>query len=67
MGCGFIDYRTDPFTDHAPYFEQLSEIFAADARFSAVKPFVPGEEEQTDFERFYIGQKTIGRLSVRRG
>ncbi|HPJ56654.1 MAG TPA: tRNA (guanosine(46)-N7)-methyltransferase TrmB [Kiritimatiellia bacterium] len=51
-------------TDHAPYFEQLSDIFAADARFAAVEPFVPGEDEQTDFERYYIGQKTIGRLSV---
>ena len=51
-------------TDHWPYFEQLSEIFAGDARFAPVAPFVPPEDEQTDFERYYIGQKTIGRLSV---
>jgi tRNA (guanine-N7-)-methyltransferase len=53
-------------TDHGPYFEQLAEIFAGDARFAPVAPFVPPEDEQTDFERFYIGQKPIGRLSVRK-
>jgi tRNA (guanine-N7-)-methyltransferase len=53
-------------TDHAPYFERLGEIFAGDMRFAATDPFVPPEDEQTDFERFYIGQKPIGRLSVRR-
>jgi len=61
LADGIIDIVA---TDHAPYFEQLSDIFAADARFAAVEPFVPGEDEQTDFERYYIGQKTIGRLSV---
>lgn len=53
-------------TDHGPYFEQLSEIFAGDARFAPIPPFVPPEDEQTDFERYYIGQKPIGRLSVRK-
>ena len=36
-------------TDHLPYFEQLSEIFAGDARFAPVAPYVPPEDEQTDF------------------
>lgn len=53
-------------TDHLPYFEQLSEIFAADARFAPGEPFVPAADEQTDFERYYLGQKPIGRLCVRR-
>lgn len=53
-------------TDHAPYFEQLSEVFAGDTRFVPVEPFVPPEEEQTDFERFYVLSKPIGRLSVRK-
>jgi tRNA (guanine-N7-)-methyltransferase len=53
-------------TDHWPYFEQLSAIFAAAARFAPIEPFVPPEDEQTDFERYYIGQKPIGRLSVRK-
>ncbi|MDY0145494.1 MAG: tRNA (guanosine(46)-N7)-methyltransferase TrmB [Kiritimatiellia bacterium] len=53
-------------TDHAPYFEQLSAIFEADSRFVPVEPYIPPEDEQTDFERYYIGEKSIGRLSVRR-
>ena len=53
-------------TDHLPYFEQLSGVFAGDARFAPTEPFVPPEDEQTDFERYYIGQKPIGRLSVRK-
>ena len=53
-------------TDHWPYFEQLSAVFAGDARFAPVEPFAPPEDEQTDFERYYIGQKPIGRLSVRK-
>ncbi len=53
-------------TDHQPYFEQLSGIFAGDARFASVEPFVPTEDEQTDFERYYIASKPIGRLSVRK-
>ena len=53
-------------TDHLPYFEQLSGVFAADARFAPVAPYVPPEDEQTDFERYYIESKPIGRLSVRK-
>ena len=53
-------------TDHLPYFEQLSGVFAADARFAPVAPYVPPEDEQTDFERYYIAAKPIGRLSVRK-
>ena len=53
-------------TDHLPYFEQLSQIFAADARFASVAPYVPSEDEQTDFERYYVATKPIGRLSVRK-
>lgn len=53
-------------TDHLPYFEQLSEVFAGDARFEPIAPYVPPEDEQTDFERYYIASKPIGRLSVRR-
>lgn len=53
-------------TDHLPYFEQLSAIFAGDARFAPVAPYVPPEDEQTDFERYYVESKPIGRLSVRK-
>ena len=53
-------------TDHLPYFEQLAGIFAGDARFAPVAPYVPPEDEQTDFERYYVATKPIGRLSVRK-
>ncbi len=36
------------------------------ARFAPVAPFAPPEDEQTDFERYYIESKPIGRLSVRK-
>lgn len=53
-------------TDHLPYFEQLSAIFAGDVRFAPVAPYVPPEDEQTDFERYYVATKPIGRLSVKK-
>lgn len=53
-------------TDHAPYFEQLAAVFAADARFAPVAPFMPAADEQTDFELYYAIHKPIHRLSVRK-
>ncbi len=53
-------------TDHEPYFEQLSGVFAGAAGFCPVEAFEPPEDEQTDFERYYQGKKKIGRISVRR-
>ncbi len=54
-------------TDHAPYFEQLSEVFAADGRFAPAEVFAPPPDEKTDFELYYADKKPIGRLSVRKG
>lgn len=53
-------------TDHAPYFEQVAAILAEDPRFLPDEPFILPDDEQTDFERYYAGQKPIGRLCVRR-
>ena len=50
-------------TDHLPYFEAVSDQLREDARFTPVEPFVPEEHEQTDFERWYLGKKPIGRAS----
>ena len=41
-------------------------LSSAKARFAAVAPFVPEADEQTDFERYYIESKPIGRLSVQK-
>jgi tRNA (guanine-N7-)-methyltransferase len=53
-------------TDHLPYFEEIKGYFQQDARFECVAPFVPDEEEQTDFERYYIERGEIGRCSYAR-
>ena len=53
-------------TDHAPYFEQLAAVFAGDARFAPIAPFVPAADEQTDFELYFAARKEIHRLSVRK-
>ena len=43
-------------TDDAPYFESIREVFAADNRFEEVPAIQRDEEEQTDFERIFLGQ-----------
>lgn len=53
-------------TDHLPYYEEIKAILDADARFRPVEAFVPGPEEQTDFERWYITRGPIGRCSYER-
>lgn len=53
-------------TDHLPYFGEIASIVADDPRFELVPPFLPAEEERTDFELLFIEQKPIGRLSFRK-
>ena len=53
-------------TDHLPYFHEMEELLRADDRFEQVPPFIPTEEEQTDFERYYVQHKQIGRISVQK-
>jgi tRNA (guanine-N7-)-methyltransferase len=53
-------------TDHLPYFDEIAEILRGDPRFSETDPFVPETEEQTDFERWYLDKKPIGRCSFRK-
>jgi len=53
-------------TDHMPYFEEVRELFNVDARFREIDPYIPPEEERTDFELWYIQRGEIGRCSVER-
>ena len=53
-------------TDHLPYFEEVCALIRADGRFHEVPPFIPGPEEQTDFERYYVARTPIGRFSFQR-
>lgn len=50
-------------TDHLPYFEEVRTLILGDRRFEAVAPCVPGPDEQTDFERYYVSRTPIGRFS----
>lgn len=53
-------------TDHEPYFEKTEKLLGKDTRFEVVEPFMPLEEERTDFELLFIERKEIGRCSVRK-
>lgn len=50
-------------TDHLPYFEDIQSLLAAHGGFQKVQTFEPREHERTEFERYYIKHKTIGRCS----
>ena len=52
-------------TDHLPYYDEVRGLLEADGRFEPAEAFVPCEEEKTDFELMFIGQKPIGRCSFR--
>jgi len=51
-------------TDHLDYFSNIRNILTADRRFAECEPFVPTENERTNFELVFMGQmKPIGRCS----
>ena len=51
-------------TDHLDYFRAIRGLLTADPRFEETDPFVPTEEEQTDFERIFRARNLpIGRCS----
>ena len=49
-------------TDHLPYFDDIYQLLLADKRFCQRAPFMPEEEERTDFELIFSDKK-IGRCS----
>ncbi len=49
-------------TDHLPYFEQIHKMLKNDSRFEETEPFVPAEDEISDFELIFA-HKTPGRCS----
>jgi len=54
-------------TDDADYFEAIGKLFAADARYAGTEPFLPTDEERTDFELLFTGKgKKVYRCSFRR-
>jgi tRNA (guanine-N7-)-methyltransferase len=51
-------------TDHLDYFASVRALLRGAAALVEIEPFVPGADEQTDFERLFVAQGLpIGRCS----
>ncbi len=62
MDGGIIHFASD----HLPYYEAVKECFAERTDYEPVEPFMPTEEERTDFELIFKDQdKPTGRCSYR--
>lgn len=53
-------------TDHMPYFEQVRELLQRHPGLEPISPYVPPDDEKTDFELLFTGRLPIGRFSVRK-
>ena len=54
-------------TDHGGYLADIRELLDVDGRFEEIAAFVPPPEQQTDFERLFLGQGArIHRCSFRK-
>jgi tRNA (guanine-N7-)-methyltransferase len=54
-------------TDHKDYFDTIRSIMTADRRFEEIEPFVPPEEERTDFEIIFRDRNiSINRASFKK-
>ena len=49
-------------TDHLPYFNDIYHLLSLDKRFTEIEPFIPIDEEKTDFEIIFK-DKEIRRCS----
>ena len=54
-------------TDHRPYFEEIRGLLEGCSALTGIQPYIPDEEERTDFERWYHGKTEIGRCSFKKG
>jgi len=53
-------------TDHAPYFDDVMDLLRRDPRWSDAEPYLPHEDEVSDFELVWRDSKPIHRHSFRR-
>ncbi len=54
-------------TDHEDYFTTVEPLFGPSAHFTPCSPFVPGPDEQTDFELLFATDgKIANRLSLQK-
>ncbi len=52
-------------SDHLPYYDEVKALMDADQRFTPIDPFIPTEDETTDFELLFAG-KIPGRCSYQK-
>jgi len=54
-------------TDHEDYFAAMTRFWGADTRFRSVTPFLPNEDEETDFGLLFRAQERMaGRCSFQK-
>jgi len=54
-------------TDHADYFTHINRVAEGDPRFDRIPPFLPRDEERTDFELIFVRQaESVHRLSLKK-
>lgn len=53
-------------TDHVPYYTEVVEMLEADARFEPVTPYLPTDDERSDFELMFIEERPANRYSFRK-
>lgn len=53
-------------TDHRPYFEDVVDILERTPAIESVPPYIPHEEERSDFERMFMHERPANRYSFRR-
>jgi tRNA (guanine-N7-)-methyltransferase len=76
MGDAFLDVAASRLvpggtlhfaTDHLDYYDAGDRLLRDHAAFEEIETFVPSGDEQTDFERLFLGKgKPIGRCSFSR-
>ena len=53
-------------TDHRPYFEEIVALLGQERGFRRIDPYLPSEEEVTEFERRHAPHGPIHRAGYRR-
>jgi len=53
-------------TDHLHYYFQVMSLLDKDKRFESIEPYMPSDEERTDFELQFRDKKAIGRFSIKK-
>jgi len=54
-------------TDHSDYFDLIEKIMENEGEFERIEPYIPSENERTNFEMVFLGiNQTVNRCSFRK-